>query len=178
MTDTTIDQDTRVSFLWLEITGECQLACEHCYADSGPAGSHGSMTGADWMRVIDEAAELGVSDVKVDHLRKVGRGIRDRGAAMDQLCGNCAGGVLAISPNGEIRPCVFARWIAVGNMREGSLGSLVFGAERASAQEELRRHFASRTPVGSCSPHCTSNAACTPDCNPSCIPQARCGPKS
>lgn len=40
MTDTTtIDQDTDVSFLWLEITGKCQLACEHCYVDSGPTGS-------------------------------------------------------------------------------------------------------------------------------------------
>lgn len=40
MTDTTtIDQDTDVSFLWLETTGKCQLACEHCYADSGPTGN-------------------------------------------------------------------------------------------------------------------------------------------
>lgn len=28
-------------FLWLEITGRCQLACAHCYADSGPTGTHG-----------------------------------------------------------------------------------------------------------------------------------------
>ncbi len=62
--ETTIDQQTRVSFLWLEITGKCQLACEHCYADSGPAGNHGSMTRADWMRVIDEAAELGIEMVQ------------------------------------------------------------------------------------------------------------------
>lgn len=49
-----------LSFLWLELTGRCQLACRHCYADSSPAGSHGWMTSADWVRVIDEAPEWGV----------------------------------------------------------------------------------------------------------------------
>ncbi|MPZ65683.1 MAG: radical SAM protein [Pseudonocardiaceae bacterium] len=48
----------------MEITGKCQLACVHCYADSGPAASHGSMTCADWLRVLDEAAELDVGMVQ------------------------------------------------------------------------------------------------------------------
>jgi MoaA/NifB/PqqE/SkfB family radical SAM enzyme len=54
----------RLSFLWLEITGKCQLRCAHCYSDSGPRGTHGSMTMADWMRVIDQAAALRVSLVQ------------------------------------------------------------------------------------------------------------------
>ncbi len=49
-----------IDLLWLEITGRCQLACSHCYADSGPTGGHGSMTAADWARVIDDAAAVGV----------------------------------------------------------------------------------------------------------------------
>ena len=53
-----------VSFLWLELTGRCQLECVHCYAESGPAGTHGSMTVSDWRRVIDEAADLGVGAVQ------------------------------------------------------------------------------------------------------------------
>src|SRR5687767_12144819 len=51
-------------FLWLEITGRCQLQCVHCYAESGPAGDHGSMTTADWKRVIDQAAGLGAGHVQ------------------------------------------------------------------------------------------------------------------
>lgn len=51
-------------FLWLELTGKCQLSCVHCYADSGPDGTHGTMTSADWERVIDEAAHLGVEMVQ------------------------------------------------------------------------------------------------------------------
>ncbi|WP_243769995.1 radical SAM protein [Amycolatopsis acidicola] len=53
-----------VQFLWLEITGKCQLECGHCYADSGPAGTHGRMRLPDWLRVIDEAARLGVRTVQ------------------------------------------------------------------------------------------------------------------
>jgi MoaA/NifB/PqqE/SkfB family radical SAM enzyme len=53
-----------VSFIWLEVTGRCQLECQHCYAASGPSGTHGSMTSADWRRVIDEAAGLGVGMVQ------------------------------------------------------------------------------------------------------------------
>src|SRR6266568_1143984 len=51
-------------FLWLEITGRCQLECRMCYADSGPVGTHGSMSNPDWMRVIDEAADMGVRTVQ------------------------------------------------------------------------------------------------------------------
>ncbi|MBB1252276.1 radical SAM protein [Streptomyces alkaliterrae] len=50
--------------LELEITGRCQLACTHCYAESGPTKGHGSMTGEDWRRVISEAAAFGVEQVQ------------------------------------------------------------------------------------------------------------------
>ncbi|PRY00603.1 radical SAM protein [Allonocardiopsis opalescens] len=53
-----------VAFLELEITGRCQLACAHCYADSGPWGGHGVMTVDDWVRVIDQAPDAGVLDVQ------------------------------------------------------------------------------------------------------------------
>jgi MoaA/NifB/PqqE/SkfB family radical SAM enzyme len=53
-----------VSFVWLEITGKCQSECAHCYAESGPSSTHGSMTTVDWRRVIDQAAALGVSMVQ------------------------------------------------------------------------------------------------------------------
>jgi MoaA/NifB/PqqE/SkfB family radical SAM enzyme len=53
----------RVSFIWLEITGKCQLACVHCYADSGPHGDHGSMSHEDWFSVIRQARDIGVETV-------------------------------------------------------------------------------------------------------------------
>ncbi|WP_433358805.1 radical SAM protein [Streptosporangium sp. CA-115845] len=47
-------------FLWLEVSGKCQLTCLHCYANASPQGTDGVMTPQDWTRVIDEAAALGV----------------------------------------------------------------------------------------------------------------------
>lgn len=54
----------RVDFLWLEITGYCQLRCTHCYAGSGPDGNNGSLTPDDWTRVIAESASLGVKEIQ------------------------------------------------------------------------------------------------------------------
>lgn len=50
-------------YVWLELTSSCQLACVHCYADSGPGQGHGVMTAADWTRVIGQAAAHGVRRV-------------------------------------------------------------------------------------------------------------------
>jgi len=50
--------------VWLEITGNCQLRCEHCYAESGPQGTDGAMTMADWARVIDQVTALGATMVQ------------------------------------------------------------------------------------------------------------------
>ncbi|MET8014853.1 radical SAM/SPASM domain-containing protein [Streptomyces sp. NPDC005271] len=57
------DLPGRLAFLWLELTAKCQLECAHCYADSGPWGTHGTMTREDWIRVIDEAHDLGVRTI-------------------------------------------------------------------------------------------------------------------
>ncbi|MBL7491322.1 radical SAM protein [Frankia sp. AgB1.9] len=49
--------------LWLELTGRCQLTCDHCYADSSPLGDHGVMTLEDWVTVLADAAAYGVEEV-------------------------------------------------------------------------------------------------------------------
>lgn len=61
MTSTYLERSaSSLDTLWLDLTRKCQLACVHCYNDSGPEGTHGTMTRDDWFRVIDEAAECGV----------------------------------------------------------------------------------------------------------------------
>lgn len=55
--------DSPLSMIWAEITGVCQLSCVHCYAGSGPDGTHGTMTPDDWERVLTEAAGLGCQHV-------------------------------------------------------------------------------------------------------------------
>lgn len=53
-----------VEFLALSITGRCQLTCSHCFASSGPDGTHGAMTTDDWERLVYEAAVMGVRRVQ------------------------------------------------------------------------------------------------------------------
>ena len=50
---------TPLRSLWIELTGMCQLSCLHCYAGSGPEGTHGTMTPEDWEAALTQAAELG-----------------------------------------------------------------------------------------------------------------------
>jgi MoaA/NifB/PqqE/SkfB family radical SAM enzyme len=57
--------DAGLGFVSLEVTGRCNLTCAHCYAESGPGGSHGTMAKMDWMRVLDEAAAVGVERVQL-----------------------------------------------------------------------------------------------------------------
>jgi MoaA/NifB/PqqE/SkfB family radical SAM enzyme len=286
-------------FLWLEITGRCQLRCAHCYAESGPAGTHGTMSGHDWRRVIEQAAalgvrlvqfiggeptlhpelprlvdhtlrlhvevevftnlvyvpprlwdtftrpgvrlatsyytdrvdqhaavtgrggsharttaniaeavrrsvplrvglvdvldgqrvaqarehliSLGVTEIGTDRIRQVGRGVRALGPGVAQLCGNCARAKVAVSATGEVWPCVFARWMRVGNVHATPLAEIVTGPDMASAIAQLDAHFGPVRPrmpcvPRMCDPDCGPN--CGPACNPSCRPHGTgpCGP--
>lgn len=288
-----------LSFVWLEITGKCQLRCEHCYADSGPHGTDGAMTPNDWAGVIDQAAglgtemvqfiggeptlyralpdliataldrgvqvevytnlvhvssalwevfeqpgvrlatsfysdhvgehesitqgrgsharstaniaeavrrsiplrvglvdvrdgqrveqarvelaALGVKDqVQIDRLRQVGRGVRTEQPSAAQLCGHCGRGQVAIAPDGSVWPCVFARWLPVGNVGEDTLADIVTGARMrattASLAEQFTPHLGRKEPKKertACDPQCCPSTMCDPKCSPSCSPSCR-----
>lgn len=53
-----------LKFAWLEVTGFCNERCTHCYADSSPQGTHGTMTVQDWVNVLDQLAGMGALDVQ------------------------------------------------------------------------------------------------------------------
>ena len=50
--------------LTLDMTRKCQASCQMCFNQSGPMGDHGSMTDADWSRVVDQAHALGIGKVQ------------------------------------------------------------------------------------------------------------------
>lgn len=280
--------EAELSFVWLEITGKCQLECVHCYADSGPGGTHGAMTTEDWTRVIDQVAglgarmvqfiggeptlhpclaelveralsvglaveiysnlthvpdrlwrvferpgvalatsyysdvareheaitarrgshertrasiaealrraipvrvgvievgdgqrakeatdelrALGVTEIGRDRLRQVGRGVHDQAPNLAQLCGGCGNGKVAVSPTGDVWPCVFSRWMPVGNVRERALCEILAGP----AMQRAERTLAAAEPVeGRCNPRCCPSTMCDPQCSPSCSPSCR-----
>jgi sulfatase maturation enzyme AslB (radical SAM superfamily) len=280
---------TPLDLLWLEITGLCQLRCDHCYADSGPHGTHGTLSAADWTHILDQgrdldvslvqfiggeptlhpglprlmdhalnlglkvevytnlvrvteelwrvfgrdgvrlatsyyssdAAEhdaftgqrshartlanieralrlgiplragiivrdagadtgaaakaqleaLGVTSVGIDRIRGVGRGRGEAVPGVDELCGACAAGKLAISATGAVWPCVFSRWLPVGDIRGDSLAAINRAAD--AVRGELATAFAQRRPV--------RTLKCPPDgdgdpCRPPCDPHYQCPP--
>ena len=55
----------RQGMIWVEVTNGCNLNCSHCYSDSYP-GSHkrDKLTHSDYLRIVDEAAELGMSTIQ------------------------------------------------------------------------------------------------------------------
>ncbi|MEU8195609.1 radical SAM protein [Microbispora amethystogenes] len=277
-----------LDFVWWEITGKCQLACDHCYASSGPDGVHGTMGVTDWRRVITQTREagagmgqfiggeptlhpalpelvrhaldtgmeveiytnlvhvspamwetfqlpgvrlatsyysdqpeeheaitkrrsfrvttknitrahelgiplragvigvldgqhsdegiamlerLGVRDVGYDDLREVGRGVRENGPSVDQLCGNCGDRQIAISPTGEVWPCVFSRWLPIGNVQNAHLVEILTSQQFAGITGQLREAFAEKK-RNPCSPD-ECNPKCGPSCGPACQPQYR-----
>ncbi len=123
---------------------------------------------------VDAAAAelrmLGVEHVSVDRLRQVGRGVRDRAPGVDQLCGHCADGTLAVSPTGDVWLCPIARWLVIGNVRVASLGALHEAG--APLREALSREFARiGTPGYKCPPDDAD-----PCGGPLCDPHLKCGP--
>lgn len=129
-----------------------------------------------------ELRDLGVHSVGYDRLRQVGRGVRDRQASTEQLCGRCGDGVAAVSPDGAVWPCVFSRWLPVGNVLERELRDILDGPEAVKVRAELSNAFAGRG-VSACKPGCWPTTECDPNCNPACQPscnphcQPTCSPR-
>jgi len=56
---------SQLDFIWLEVTGKCNLQCVHCYAESGPQRRlHQAMAPQDWHDVLGQAAALGCRAVQ------------------------------------------------------------------------------------------------------------------
>jgi MoaA/NifB/PqqE/SkfB family radical SAM enzyme len=110
-----------------------------------------------------EMAALGVTRVRVDHVRGIGNGAAGV-PCVTELCGNCGRGVTAVGPDGDVWPCVMARFLhPAGNVKASPLADILGGevmAALVSAIPSRRR--------GGCSPE----GPCGPD-NDSCGPAAR-----
>nr|WP_258175206.1 radical SAM protein [Actinopolyspora mortivallis] len=127
-------------------------------------------------QAVAELRALGVSEIGTDRLRQVGRGVQVEEASLNQLCGHCGNGKIAVAPTGEVWPCVFSRWMSVGNAREYALADILTSPRMAATEQQLRDHFGA-FPRSACDPQCGPN--CGPACNPSCWPTGAgpCGPK-
>jgi MoaA/NifB/PqqE/SkfB family radical SAM enzyme len=109
---------------------------------------------------------MGVETIGFDHLREVGRGIRAGDEGVTQLCGGCTSGVIAISPDGIVTPCVFAGFMPVGNVRLNPLSEILAGGPYQRAHTRLTAEFASRPAPD----EAAGSGKCNPWCAPNCFP--------
>lgn len=55
----------KLEFLWLELTGNCNNTCLHCYAASGPSQHTDAVPKERWLEIISEARGLGADAVQL-----------------------------------------------------------------------------------------------------------------
>lgn len=123
-----------------------------------------------------ELIQLGVRDVSTDEIRPFGRGAEGQSEDIKKLCGRCGDGKFAVAPDGSVWPCVFSRWMTIGNVHEKSLAEILRSPSMSLARaeiEEVHGKYPTTTPV--CLPDCAPAATSQPPGGP-CAPQAACGP--
>lgn len=107
---------------------------------------------------------IGVQNIHIDKIRRIGRGasLEQDSNPLDELCGACWQGQLAIAPNGDIFPCVLSRFHKVGNISEG-LQYILNKRELGSFREVIRSGQYSLSVSGKADPCSPDNCSpCTP----------------
>ncbi|EFL23508.1 radical SAM [Streptomyces himastatinicus ATCC 53653] len=86
-----------------------------------------------------ELEALGVKRISIDHVRPYGRGAHGQALDVSGLCGRCGTGRAAVSPDGNVAPCVFsADWLGLGNVQSTPLAAILSGPAMAEAQAAIR----------------------------------------
>jgi hypothetical protein len=73
----------RLRFLWLEVTGRCQLRCSHCYSSSGPTGDRERYLSSVQTAVPNFYAGLRIPDLEYGGVWAAGPNQEPRLAGLD-----------------------------------------------------------------------------------------------
>lgn len=108
---------------------------------------------------------IGVTECAIDRQRGIGRGASDSGQ-MDpiaELCGACRHGTLCVTATGRAHPCVFSRFVDLGDVRDRQLPAIVAGHPISAFREALQEQMARRErPTIQCNPLTCSPPFCQP----------------
>ncbi|MFE7130946.1 radical SAM/SPASM domain-containing protein [Streptomyces sp. NPDC057638] len=127
-------------------------------------------------RVVEAQQELealGVTRIRLDRTRRIGRASAPQlseEARAGELCGRCGNGQVAVLASGDVAPCVMARWLVTGNVRDGGLASVISGGTWAQAL----RVIPARESGDPCDPDCkpaSDGSDCSPAERPACEPK-------
>lgn len=123
---------------------------------------------------------LGVHDVGVDRVRRIGRGkplYSDRDeTCLTELCGACWQGSVCIAADGQVSPCIMAKSWSAGSVCDEPFAALVTSPRLHAIRERIYSEVwlpiaDNETADASCAPACRPN--CVPSCNPKCSPNCR-----
>jgi MoaA/NifB/PqqE/SkfB family radical SAM enzyme len=133
------------------------------------------VTGGDAGAARAELVGLGVTGTGVaDRVRRIGRAALpgmagDRDVA--ELCGRCGRGMAAVSPEGDVWPCVMSRWLPAGNvLREGLEGVLAGPRWQAVVAGIPAPRVDACNPDQKCNPD-QDGGDCRPAETPACVPK-------
>jgi len=83
---------------------------------------------------------LGVKRIDNDRVRGVGRGqqfVPLSTMPRGELCGACWSGKLCVDSDGYAHPCVFSRFVSVGNVLDDGIGAIVAGARLRAFRHDV-----------------------------------------
>lgn len=119
-------------------------------------------------------ADLGVTTIDVDHVRELGRAANGGACDMGQLCGRCAGSILAIGPDGKVSPCIMSKQWSVGSVLERPLNEIAASPQLAKVRQDIAasvekstKHDLTPPTFQSCGPSPNWGYQAQPDCGPS-----------
>jgi MoaA/NifB/PqqE/SkfB family radical SAM enzyme len=116
---------------------------------------------------VDQAREelhrLGVTSIKVDRVRKVGRAAdAAEMPTASELCGHCFRHRMSVDPDGQVSGCILSRFLVAGNVREQRLAHIL----SSDRWQELTE--AVPLPRTACTPDDSND--CDPADTPACDP--------
>lgn len=100
---------------------------------------------------IDDLKSIGVTKVATDRVRHIGRG-GNHIPAPAELCGRCGHDVAAVSADGDVTPCIFSRWLTVGNVRHAPLADILASPQMTAALATIPQRARACDPNTECSP--------------------------
>ena len=134
--------------------------------------------GQDVAGAVAELTGLGVpaERIRIDDVRRIGRADGVPAGGVEELCGHCADGSVAVRPDGQVQLCAFSgeQLGSIGNVHEQPIEQVLAGA----AHHQARAVLAGLPTNGPCQP---DGGPCIPkggDCLPYSDPCNPCLPKN
>ena len=117
-----------------------------------------------WEETQDYLKKLGIEQIGFDRAREFGRFDTKNDCDMQNLCGDCAGKIVSIAPDGPVSPCNMSRkWVAGSVLNEPILDILESGKMRHIRERISKSVGTNKSDETACGPSCPPYGFCCPN---------------